>query len=70
MPAYHTPYTYDMYFILVKAACLSHRFRRGSIHPSVSTVLRKLVRFFIINISLVKNFQLSKLKTENDLDSQ
>ena len=34
-------------------------FRRGSI--PVSTVLRKSVRFFIINIFLVKNFKLSKL---------
>ena len=34
-------------------------FRRGSI--PVSTVLRQSVRFFIINIFLVKNFKLSKL---------
>ena len=34
-------------------------FRRGSI--TVSTVLRKSVRFFIINIFLVKNLKLSKL---------
>ena len=33
--------------------------RRGSI--PVSTVLRKSVRFFIINIFLIKNFKISKL---------
>ena len=31
MLAYHTPYTYNMYFILMKAACLLDHFRRGSI---------------------------------------
>ena len=38
---------------------LNLAFRRGSI--PVSTVLWKSVRFFIINIFLVKNFKLSKL---------
>ena len=61
MPAYHIPYTYYMYFILEKATCLSVSFRHGSI--PVSTVLWKLVRFFITNIFLVKNFKLSKLKS-------
>ena len=61
MPAYHFPYTYYMYFILEKATCLTVNFRHGSI--PVSTVLWKLVRFFITNIFLVKNFKLSKLKS-------
>ena len=61
MSAYHIPYTYYMYFILEKATCLTVNFRQGSV--LVSTVLWKLVRFFITNIFLVKNFKLSKLKS-------
>ena len=46
-------------YSLLHDECNTAGSRRGSI--PVSTVLRKSVRFFIINIFLVKNFKLSKL---------
>ena len=50
---------YEWHSHLESFSLLVANIRRGSI--PVSTVLRKSVRFFIINIFLVKNFKLSKL---------